>query len=64
LLELEKQLPQLPRELNLGHIAFACALGYLDLRHADMQWRNAAPSAASWFAEFSQRASVQETQAH
>jgi glutathione S-transferase len=62
LLELEKQLPLLPADINLGNISFVCALGYLDLRHADLQWRAMVPTAARWFAEFSQRASVQATQ--
>lgn len=60
-LEMDKQLALLPTDLNLGQIAFACALGYLDLRHADIAWRAAAPALAEWFAAFEQRDSLRDT---
>jgi len=48
-------------EVDLGQIAVACALGYLDFRFADMDWRMARPRLSGWFKEFSQRASMQRT---
>jgi len=48
-------------EVDLGQIAVACALGYLDFRFADMDWRTAHPRLSGWFKEFSQRASMQRT---
>lgn len=36
--------------VNVGTIAVACALGYLDLRFADEPWRDAHPKLAKWFA--------------
>jgi len=48
-------------EVDLGQIAVACALGYLDFRFADMDWRMARPRLSGWFNEFSQRASMQRT---
>lgn len=60
--EMESQLPTLPHALNLGHIAFACALGYLDLRFTSVDWRASHPQLADWFAEFSQRESMRNTQ--
>jgi hypothetical protein len=48
-------------EVDLGQIAVACALGYLDFRFADMDWRTARPRLSGWFKEFSQRASMQRT---
>lgn len=60
--EMESQRPHLPNALNLGHIAFACALGYLDLRFPLLDWRAAHPQLADWFAEFSQRDSMRDTQ--
>jgi len=48
-------------EVDLGQIAVACALGYLDFRFADLGWRTAHPRLAGWFMEFSQRASMQQT---
>ena len=34
--------------LNMGQIAVACALGYLDFRHDARQWRNGNSNLASW----------------
>jgi glutathione S-transferase len=34
--------------LNMGQIAVACALGYLDFRHEARQWRNGHSNLASW----------------
>ena len=34
--------------LNMGQIAVACALGYLDFRHDAKQWRNGHSNLASW----------------
>ena len=49
------------RDADLGQIAVACALGYLDFRFADMNWRAARPRLAGWFAEFAKRPSMQRT---
>ncbi len=35
--------------LDIGTLAIACALGYLDLRYADEPWRTSHPALASWF---------------
>lgn len=51
----------LPGELTMGHISCAAALGYLDLRHGDLKWREGRGALASWFEEFSARPSMQET---
>lgn len=34
--------------LNMGQIAVACSLGYLDFRHYARQWRNGHSNLASW----------------
>ncbi len=34
--------------LNMGQIAVACSLGYLDFRHDARQWRNGQSNLASW----------------
>jgi hypothetical protein len=47
---LVKSPPQGP--LNIGHIAVACALGYLDLRF-EGKWRYTSPSLVDWLADFS-----------
>jgi len=51
----------LPGELTLGHIACGAALGYLDLRHGDLEWRKGRDDLAAWFEEFNARPSMQET---
>jgi len=50
------------RGVDIGTITFGCALGYLDFRFADLGWRDAYPATATWYAEFSQRPSMQATQ--
>jgi len=47
--------------LTIGQISVACALGYLDFRFTDEDWRDAAPKLAAWFAGFSQRPSMLNT---
>lgn len=41
-------------ELHVGHIALACALGYLDLRFAG-RWRETHPKLVAWLADFEAR---------
>ncbi|MCG6871475.1 MAG: glutathione S-transferase [Gammaproteobacteria bacterium] len=43
---------------DLGTIATACALGYLDFRYADENWRDAHPRLADWYADFQARPSM------
>lgn len=47
--------------LNIGQIATACALGYLDFRHGARDWRAARPELANWYARFVERPSMQAT---
>lgn len=37
--------------IDVGHVALACALGYLDLRY-EKAWRTDAPALAAWLAAF------------
>jgi glutathione S-transferase len=46
---------------DLGDISLAAALGYLDLRVQDVDWRKARPDIAGWFAKASERPSMQAT---
>lgn len=50
-----------PGALTMGHVACACALGYLDLRHGDLGWRDGRGDLADWFAAFDARPSMRET---
>ena len=48
--------------VDLGTIAFACALGYLDYRFSSMRWRDGRPATAAWFQTFAARESMVATQ--
>ncbi len=45
--------------LDMGQIAVACALGYLDFRHDGRGWRKGRDALDDWFAVFAERASMQ-----
>lgn len=47
--------------LDIGQIAVACALGYVDFRHGARDWRAGVDALATWYAAFSERASMQST---
>ena len=47
--------------LHMGQIAVGCALGYLDLRFPDEDWRGPNPSLAAWAASFAERESMTAT---
>ena len=47
--------------VDIGTIAIACVLGYLDLRFAEEPWRERAPTLAAWYQHFGQRPSMQST---
>jgi glutathione S-transferase len=59
---LEAEAGELARGLTIGHVAVACALGYLDFRFAADDWRKGHPKLAAWYAKFAKRKSMQETQ--
>jgi len=46
------------RPFDIGHIALGCALGYMDFRFADVDWRAGAPRLAGWHATFEARPSA------
>ncbi|WLG96295.1 glutathione S-transferase [Pseudomonas sp. FP198] len=52
---------ELASHFDVASISVACALGYLDLRHADLEWRENNPQLAAWFSEISLRPSMVET---
>lgn len=47
--------------LDMASIAVASALGYIEFRLADRNWRGIAPKLSAWEADFSQRPSMQAT---
>ncbi|SMF35599.1 Glutathione S-transferase [Tistlia consotensis] len=48
-------------ELDIGALATACALGYLDFRFADHDWRAGAPKLAAWYRKTESRPCLVET---
>ena len=46
---------------TIGAVAAACALGYLDFRYSETNWRESRPQLAEWFEKFSARADFRET---
>jgi glutathione S-transferase len=58
---LEQDVAALAGEPTIGSLAVAAALGWLDFRYGDDNWRGSRPKLAAWFAAFSGRASMQAT---
>lgn len=50
--------------LDMGQVATGCALGYLDFRHGDRDWRKGRDSLAAWFGKFAERDSMAATIPH
>ena len=57
----ERWMGHLAGPLNIGQIAVGCALGYLDFRHADRDWRQGRTVLADWYAGFADRDSMKAT---
>ncbi len=51
---LEADAPKLTKQLHVGHVMVACALGYLDLRFAGA-WRKKHPKLRKWLDKFAAR---------
>lgn len=47
--------------VDMGQIAVACALGYLDFRHSARGWRQGNDTLAKWFETFAERPSMVAT---
>ncbi|MBL4628931.1 MAG: glutathione S-transferase [Roseicyclus sp.] len=47
--------------VDMGQISVACALGYLDLRHDDRDWRAGHDALSAWYKRFAERPSMVET---
>jgi glutathione S-transferase len=54
LAEAEIKLSSPPRVFHIGHVALACALGYLDMRF-EGGWRQSYPRLVAWLDDFSGR---------
>lgn len=57
---LEAATPALDEGVHIGTLAAGCALWYLDLRFADIGWRDGHPKVAAWWAAFGARPSMRQ----
>lgn len=65
LLEIERQVSDFSdRPNDIGLIAIGCALGYLDFRFAELNWRASHPLTAAWFAAFDAHPAMVATRPH
>lgn len=60
----EREAPGWGEAFDIGHLALACGLGWLDFRFADAGWRASRPRLAAWFARVSERPSLAQTVPH
>ena len=59
----EAEADQLETGVAFNAVCPACALSYLDLRHAERDWRGARPKLAAFYERYSQRPEMKETEA-
>ena len=62
LADMEDHAASFGERVDIGTISVACAVGYLDFRFKDKDWRTACPTLAAWYGEFAKRPSMQATQ--
>lgn len=48
-------------EPTIGEVAVACALGYIDFRLADLDWKGSHPKLSAWYARFCEYPSMKAT---
>ena len=59
--QFEAEAATLSGPLTIGHITAGCALGYLDFRVPETDWRDGRPKLAAWYENFTQRPALRET---
>lgn len=57
----ERWMSHLAGPLDMGQIAVACALGYIDFRHDARNWRQGRAALADWYQDFAKRDSMTAT---
>jgi glutathione S-transferase len=58
---LNEKINEWEMDVSIGQITVGCALGYLDLRFVEDDWRQNCPDLKNWCVEFSKRLSMQST---
>lgn len=59
--EADRHIDALAGHLTIDKIALGCALGYVDFRLSDLDWRDGHPGLAAWYKEFAARQSMKDT---
>lgn len=59
--EVERLATAFGEQVTIGTITIACAIGYLDFRFGDLNWRSGRPAASEWYEWFSARPSMTAT---
>lgn len=59
--QLEREASDFGDSVDIGTIAVACALGYLDFRYGSENWRNDRDHLAAWYVNFMKRPSMLST---
>jgi glutathione S-transferase len=59
--QFEAEVAALEGPLTIGQITAGCALGYIDFRAPELDWRAGRPKLAAWYETFAQRPAMQET---
>jgi len=58
---IETGIDMLPDQVTLAQLVLGTALGYLDFRLSDLDWRSQCPALAAWYREFSVYDAMQNT---
>lgn len=59
--QMEREIDDIGDAVTLGAVGFGCALGYLDFRFGDDDWRAGHPKLAAWYEAFGARPSMTAT---
>lgn len=59
--EVERLAKAFEDKVTIGTITIGCAIGYLDLRFGDLNWRTGRPAASEWYERFAARPSMVAT---
>ncbi len=49
------------KDVTIGEISVGCALGYIDFRLTDLDWKSSHPNLSAWYARFSEYPSMKAT---
>jgi glutathione S-transferase len=49
------------KDPTIGEISVGCALGYVDFRLSDLDWKSSRPNLAAWYAQFCEYPSMKAT---